>query len=106
MIELQELTKRYEDGVLALDHVSYTIQPGEIFCLLGQRGRQDHDGQYPPGFPPPHERFGLPHGQDATVSPGGQKARLLCLGERAACTGMFTARQNLRFFAELGARRI
>ncbi|MBL7187715.1 MAG: ABC transporter ATP-binding protein, partial [Phycisphaerae bacterium] len=35
MIEINELTKRYEDGVLALDHATYTIQPGEIFCLLG-----------------------------------------------------------------------
>jgi len=35
MIEINELTKRYEDGVLALDHVSYSVEPGEIFCLLG-----------------------------------------------------------------------
>jgi len=38
MIEINELTKRYEDGVLALDHVSYTAKPGEIFCCLGANG--------------------------------------------------------------------
>ena len=38
MIKIKDLTKRYEDGVLALDHVSYTIKPGEIFCLLGANG--------------------------------------------------------------------
>ncbi len=38
MIEINELTKRYEDGVLALDHVSYAVAPGEIFCLLGANG--------------------------------------------------------------------
>ncbi len=35
MIEIDELTKRYEDGVLALDHVTYKVEQGEIFCLLG-----------------------------------------------------------------------
>ena len=38
MIEINELTKRYDNGVLALDHVTYEIEPGEIFCLLGANG--------------------------------------------------------------------
>ena len=38
MIEINELTKRYEDGVLALDHVTYKVEQGEIFCLLGANG--------------------------------------------------------------------
>ncbi|MFC1793362.1 ATP-binding cassette domain-containing protein [Planctomycetota bacterium] len=38
MIEINELTKWYEDSVLALDHVSYTVEPGEIFCLSGANG--------------------------------------------------------------------
>jgi len=37
MIEINELTKRYEDGVLALDHLTYKVEQGEIFCLLGAR---------------------------------------------------------------------
>ena len=35
MIEINELTKRYEDDVLALD---YKVEQGEIFCLLGANG--------------------------------------------------------------------
>ena len=35
MIEAIDLTKRYEDGVLALDHLNLKVEPGEIFCLLG-----------------------------------------------------------------------
>ena len=38
MIQINELTKRYDNGVLALDHVTYKIEPGEIFCLLGANG--------------------------------------------------------------------
>src|SRR4051812_7665832 len=37
MIELTQLTKKYADTV-ALDHVSLSIQPGEIVGLLGPNG--------------------------------------------------------------------
>ena len=38
MIEANELTKRYEDGLLALDALSIRVLPGEIYCLLGANG--------------------------------------------------------------------
>ncbi len=42
MIHVQDLTKRFADfrlgSVLALDHVSFDVQPGEIFGLLGPNG--------------------------------------------------------------------
>jgi len=38
MIQAINLTKRYEDGLLALDHVNFEIRPGEVFCLLGANG--------------------------------------------------------------------
>src|SRR5438552_7007893 len=37
MIEVSQLTKRY-GSILALDHVTYTIQPGEVVGLLGPNG--------------------------------------------------------------------
>src|SRR5579859_5376837 len=37
MIEVSQLTKRY-GSTLALDHVSFAIQPGEIVGLLGPNG--------------------------------------------------------------------
>ena len=38
MIEAVNLTKRYDDGVLGLDHLNLKVSPGEIFCLLGANG--------------------------------------------------------------------
>ena len=37
VLELRNITKRFP-GVLANDHVSLTLEPGEIHCLLGENG--------------------------------------------------------------------
>src|SRR6185295_2062411 len=37
MIEVSQLTKKY-GATLALDHVTFTIQPGEVVGLLGPNG--------------------------------------------------------------------
>ena len=38
MIEAKNLSKRYEDDVLALDALDLKVNPGEIYCLLGANG--------------------------------------------------------------------
>ena len=38
MLQTKDLTKRYEDGILALDHLNLEVNEGEIFCLLGANG--------------------------------------------------------------------
>jgi ABC-2 type transport system ATP-binding protein len=38
MLQAIGLTKRYEDGLLALDHLDLTVADGELFCLLGANG--------------------------------------------------------------------
>jgi ABC-2 type transport system ATP-binding protein len=38
MIQAINLTKRYEDGLLALDTLNFEIRPGEVYCLLGANG--------------------------------------------------------------------
>lgn len=38
MLQAIDLTKRYEDGRLALDALNLTVPAGEIFFLLGANG--------------------------------------------------------------------
>ena len=38
MLEAASLSKRYEDGVLALDSVSFSVMPEQIFAMLGGNG--------------------------------------------------------------------
>ncbi len=38
MLEAFNLTKRYSDGVLALDHINFTVFPGQIYSMLGANG--------------------------------------------------------------------
>jgi len=38
ILKADDLSKRYEDGVLAVDHLNLTIYPGEVYCLLGANG--------------------------------------------------------------------
>ncbi len=38
MLEVKNLTKIYEGGVLALDDVSFTVEPGEFLAVIGLSG--------------------------------------------------------------------
>jgi ABC-2 type transport system ATP-binding protein len=37
MLEAVDLSKHY-NGTIALDSLNLTIEPGEVFCLLGANG--------------------------------------------------------------------
>ncbi len=106
MIEIKELTKRYEDGVLALDHVTYTIPPGEIFCLLGANGAgKTTTVNLLLDFIRPTEGQASINGHDCNKFPLEAKKCVSYVSENVQLYGMFTARQNLRFFAELGGKK-
>lgn len=106
MIALKELTKRYEDGMLALDHVSYTIQPGEIFGLLGANGAgKTTTVNLLLDFIRPTEGQASINGHDCNKFPLEAKKYVSYVSEDVRLYGMFTARQNLRFFAELAGRK-
>ena len=106
MIELNELTKRYEDGVVALDHVSYTIKPGEIFCLLGANGAgKTTTVNILLDFIPPTSGSASINGYDCNKLPLEAKKYVSYVSENVQLYGMFTARQNLAFFAELAGKK-
>ncbi|RMG47810.1 MAG: ABC transporter ATP-binding protein [Acidobacteria bacterium] len=106
MIEAINLTKRYEDGVLALDSLNLKVNPGEIYCLLGANGAgKTTTINLFLNFIPPTSGTPLINGIDVTRDPLEAKKYVAYLSENVMLYGNFTARQNLDFFAKLGGKK-
>ena len=106
MIEAIDLTKRYEDGILALDHLNLKVEPGEIFCLLGANGAGKSTAiNLMLNFIEPTEGTAKINDVDVTVDPLEAKRYVAYLSENVMLYGNFTARQNLDFFASLAEKQ-
>lgn len=106
MIEAINLTKRYEDGLLALDALNLRVNPGEIYCLLGANGAgKTTTINIFLDFIRPTSGQALLNGTDVTVNPLEAKKHVSYLPENVMLYPNFTARQNLDYFARLGGRR-
>ncbi len=105
MLEARNLSKRYEDGTLALDALSLTVQPGEIYALLGGNGAgKTTTINLFLTFIEPTEGEALVDGIAAHARPLETKARLAYVSENVMLYPNFTALQNLDFFARLGGQ--
>jgi ABC-2 type transport system ATP-binding protein len=105
MLEAKDLTKRYEDGLLALDHLNLTVDDGELFCLLGANGAgKTTTINLFLDFIRPTEGVASVDGIRVEESPLEAKRRLAYVSENVMLYGSFTARQNLEFFARLAGR--
>ncbi len=106
MIEAIELSKRYEDGVLALDHLNLKVNPGEIFCLLGANGAgKSTTINLMLSFIEPTGGTAKINDISVTQDPLEAKRHTAYLSENVMLYGNFTARQNLDFFAGLVDRQ-
>ena len=106
MIEAIDLTKRYEDGILALDHLNLKVSPGEIFCLLGANGAgKSTTINLMLNFIEPTEGTAKINDIDVTRDPLEAKKYVAYLSENVMLYGNFTARQNLDFFAGLAGKQ-
>jgi ABC-2 type transport system ATP-binding protein len=106
MIEAINLTKRYEDGQLAVDHVSFKVEPGEIFCMFGANGAGKTTAiNLMLNFIPPTEGSVLIEGIDVTKEPLKAKDYLSFVSENVMLYGNFTAYQNLDYFTKLAGKR-
>ena len=106
MLETNNLTKRYEDGNLALDTLNMNIDKGEIYCLLGANGA----GKTTTinlffNFIEPTAGTAKINGIDVTREPLEAKKYASYVSENVMLYGNFTARQNLDFFAKLGGQK-
>jgi ABC-2 type transport system ATP-binding protein len=106
MIQAIDLTKRYEDGLLALDTVNFEIKPGEVYCLLGANGAgKTTTINIFLNFIEPTAGRALINGIDTARDPLEAKRHVSFVSENVMLYGNFTARQNLDFFARLAGRR-
>jgi ABC-2 type transport system ATP-binding protein len=105
MLITNELSKRYEDGVLALDHLNIEVRPGEAYCLLGANGAgKTTTINLFLNFIPPTTGTCYVNGIDVTKDPLEAKKYVSFVSENVMLYGNFTARQNLDFFAKLGGK--
>jgi ABC-2 type transport system ATP-binding protein len=104
-LKAEDLSKRYEDGVLALDHINLEVRGGEVYCLLGANGAgKTTTINLFLNFIPPTTGTCYIRGIDVTRDPLEAKKYVAFVSENVMLYGNFTARQNLDFFAKLGGK--
>jgi len=106
MLEAINLSKRYEDGLLAVDNLNLKVECGEIFCLLGANGA----GKTTVinlflNFIEPTSGTAKINDIDVTKDPLEAKKYVSYVSENVMLYGNFTASQNLDFFTKLGGRK-
>lgn len=105
ILEARKLTKRYEDGVLALNQVSFSVDAGRIYCMLGANGA----GKTTTinlffNFIEPTEGEAVVDGIVTHKDPLAAKKKLAFVSENVMLYPNFTALQNLDFFSRLGEK--
>lgn len=106
VIEAVELTKRYEDGRLALDAVNLQVHAGEIYCLLGANGA----GKTTLlnlflNFIQPTTGQAKILGTVVETDPEKALVQAGFVSDNVQLYNDFSARWNLSFFAKLSGRR-
>ncbi len=105
VLEAIQLTKRYEDGVLALDHVTFSVRPGEIYGMLGGNGAgKTTTINIFLNFIEPTEGEARINGIVTHRDPLRAKANIAYVSENVMLYTNFTAIQNLDYFSKLGGR--
>ncbi|MGF7079663.1 ABC transporter ATP-binding protein [Mucilaginibacter sp. UYCu711] len=104
MLQAIELTKQYQQQT-ALEKLNLTVNPGEIFCLLGQNGAgKTTTINLFLGFINPTSGQALINGLDVAASEDTRKY-LAYIPEVVMLYGNLTAVENLDFFSRLAGFR-
>ncbi|HLA69631.1 MAG TPA: ABC transporter ATP-binding protein [Bacteroidota bacterium] len=105
MFEAVGLTKQYEDGVMALDEVSFSVKPGEIFAILGANGAGKTTAiNIFLNFIEPTSGEARIDGVVTHKDPLLAKQKVAYVSENVMLYPNFTALQNLDYFARLGGK--
>jgi ABC-2 type transport system ATP-binding protein len=104
MLEAHALTKRY-NGVTALDALTLTVAPGDVFCLLGANGAgKTTTINLFLNFIEPTEGRALVNGLDVTRHGVESKKHLAYIPETVMLYKNLTGLENLEYFAALAGR--
>jgi ABC-2 type transport system ATP-binding protein len=103
MIKTQNLTKNYS-GLLAVDGISFSVEPGEVLGFLGPNGAgKSTTMRMIAGFITPTSGSASICGHDIASEPLAAKSALGYLPEGAPCYGEMTVGGFLAFIADLRA---
>lgn len=103
VIEARELTKRF-GAFTAADHISFSVQPGQIFGLLGPNGAgKSTTFRMLCGLSRPTSGDCTVAGVNLLRSPGKARALLGYMAQKFSLYGDLTVAQNIRLFGELYA---
>ena len=106
MLEITDMSKQYEDGVLAVNKLNLTVSPGEIFCMLGANGAgKTTTLMVCLGFTEATGGAVKICDVDINKDPLEAKKHVAYVSENVMLYGNFTARQNLDFFTKLGGKK-
>lgn len=106
MFEAVELSKRYEDGVLALDNVSFSVRPGEVYAMLGANGAGKTTAiNIFLNFIDPSAGEARIDGIVTHREPLKAKEKAAFVSENVMLYSNFTAIQNLDYFSRLGGKK-
>lgn len=101
VILAEGLTKRFP-GVVAVDHLSFDVRPGEIFGLVGPDGAgKTTTLRMLAGVMPPDEGNATVSGCDVVRDPEGAKHHLSYMPQRFGLYEDLTVEENVRFYADL-----
>ncbi len=105
LLEAVELSKRYSDGVLALDQVSFEVSAGMVYAMLGGNGAgKTTTINLFLNFISPTQGKACIDGIVTHQDPLEAKRRVAYVSENVALYPHFTAFQNLDFFVRLAGR--
>ena len=104
MLEAANLSKTY-GGTTALDSLTLTVQPGEIFCLLGANGAgKTTTINLFLNFTPPSSGSARINGLDVVEQPLETKKFLAYIPETVMLYRNLTGLENLAYFSALAGR--
>ena len=105
MLEADQLTKRYEDGHLALDNLNLKVEAGQVFAMLGGNGAGKTTAiNLFLNFIEPTSGEARVDGIVTHKEPLLAKQKIAYVSENVMLYPNFTAMQNLDFFVKLGGK--